>query len=274
MHKSVTSLKVGRIALIVGVIALSAVGPYLFYTQPHISSVATARSDVTPNGFENHSPVPNFGAIKETKQKKQAFFDYFSPIVALENQRIIEEREFLETLTPTNVTEEEYAYADRLGKLYSMPLDGSPLTQQWLDEMLMRVNVLPEALVLTQAANESAWGTSRFAKEANNFFGQWCYSKGCGIIPAQRSAGATHEVEKFDTAQEAVHRYFMNVNRNRAYQPLREIRDNLSEKGENLQSTNTALQVSEGLLAYSERGQHYVKEIQEMIRYNQPFWTQ
>lgn len=43
-------------------------------------------------------------------------------------------------------------------KLYSLPVPSSGLDQSWLTEMLNRVNVLPEALVLTQAANESAWG--------------------------------------------------------------------------------------------------------------------
>ena len=41
-----------------------------------------------------------------------------------------------------------------------------------------------------QAANESAWGTSRFARIGLNFFGQWCYSKGCGMVPKRRNTGA------------------------------------------------------------------------------------
>ncbi len=84
---------------------------------------------------------------------------------------------------------DEEAYAERLAQLYGFPLHDGHVDEAWLTEMLKRVNVLPEALVLTQAANESAWGTSRFATQANNLFGQWCYKQGCGIVPAQRAAG-------------------------------------------------------------------------------------
>ncbi|MDF5377718.1 glucosaminidase domain-containing protein, partial [Vibrio parahaemolyticus] len=166
---------------------------------------------------------PDFNSIKDTKEKKAAFFDFLRPKIALENQRIRHERAFLTSLKVGQMTQEQQEYAQRLSSLYSLPLSNDKIDQAWLDEMLVRVNVLPEALVLTQAANESAWGTSRFATQANNLFGQWCYKKGCGIVPAQRGANKVHEVEKFDSIQQSVHGYFMNVNRNPAYADLREI---------------------------------------------------
>lgn len=133
--------------------------------------------------------------------------------------------------------------------------------------------MLPEALVLTQAANESAWGTSRFATEANNYFGHWCYSKGCGLVPLQRNEGSTHEVAKFSSSQESVHRYFMNLNRNKAYQDLRGIRTELANKGEDLLTFDAATKLTEGLLKYSERGADYVTDLQAMIRHNKVYWV-
>ena len=165
------------------------------------------------------------------------------------------------------------AYAKRLAKLYSLPLPTSGIDEAWLKEMLNRVNVLPEALVLTQAANESAWGTSRFATEANNYFGHWCYSKGCGLVPLQRNEGSTHEVAKFSSSQESVHRYFMNLNRNKAYQDLRGIRMELANKGEDLLTLDAATKLTEGLLKYSERGTDYVTDLQAMIRHNKVYWV-
>ncbi|MFA0026547.1 glucosaminidase, partial [Vibrio sp. 10N.261.49.A5] len=73
------------------------------------------------------------------------------------NKRITKERAFLTKISEsgiTNIDSEDMSYAKRLGKLYSLPVQSSGLDQAWLTEMLSRVNVLPEALVLTQAANE------------------------------------------------------------------------------------------------------------------------
>ncbi len=213
----------------------------------------------------------------DINEKKQTFFDTLRPGVELENQRVIKERTRLLSMKEainegSALSAEQLQTAKRLGKLYNAPI-GDAVTPEWLDTMLSRVNVLPEALVLTQAANESAWGTSRFAVEANNYFGQWCYKEGCGLVPLKRTPGMTHEVATFPSAQGSIHGYFMNVNRNRAYAELREIRDTFADKKIDATSPQAATLLTSGLMRYSERGEAYVKDLQAMIRHNQAFWT-
>ncbi|RTZ16946.1 glucosaminidase [Vibrio aquaticus] len=220
--------------------------------------------------------APDFSAYKDVNQKKQAFFDYLRPGIALENKRVAEERVRLEQIEQRfekqSISTSDQSYAKRLGKLYNVELPANGVEKGWLDVMLHRVDVIPEALVLVQGANESAWGTSRFATEANNYFGQWCYSQGCGLIPLQRGAGMTHEVAKFSSVQQSIHGYFMNVNRNRAYEALRDIRYQRHINGQSLTDTDAALALSNGLLKYSERGEAYVNDLQSMIRHNTKFW--
>ncbi|MGR5206714.1 glucosaminidase domain-containing protein [Vibrio sp. PNB23_22_7] len=266
-----------RVTAILITATFASVGPYLHYDREYRNAIdpQVVQGPVSYPDF-SHLPhigeIPDFNSIKDTKDKKAAFFDFLRPKIALENQRIEKERAFLTSLQVGDVTSEQTSYAERLAALYSFPLDDNTVTQTWLDEMFKRVNVLPEALVLTQAANESAWGTSRFATQANNLFGQWCYKKGCGIVPAKRGAGNTHEVKMFDTVQESVHGYFMNVNRNRAYADLRDIRANLAGKQKDLLSVATASELTHGLLAYSERGIGYVNDLRAMIRHNNAYW--
>ncbi|MGF1749559.1 glucosaminidase domain-containing protein [Vibrio cionasavignyae] len=217
---------------------------------------------------------PDIGAITDIKQKKQTFFDYLRPGVAIENARVVKERKRILqlqlALDEQSVTQEQIETSKRIGRLYN--LEPTELTYEWIEQILQRVDVLPESLVLTQAANESAWGTSRFAKEANNYFGQWCYSNGCGLVPLQRGEGKTHEVAKFSSPQQSIHGYFMNVNRNNAYSELRAIRGQLRESGASLLTETSALAMTNGLLRYSERGEAYVKDLQAMIRHNEEFW--
>ncbi|GMQ46531.1 glucosaminidase domain-containing protein [Vibrio sp. 10N] len=218
---------------------------------------------------------PDLASISDTILKKQTFFDYLRPGVVIENARVEKERRRLlsikQALDEQSLSSEQESTAKRLGRLYS--LEPTTVDYEWIEAMLERVDVLPEALVLTQAANESAWGTSRFANEANNYFGQWCYTQGCGLVPLKRSEGMSHEVAKFSSPQQSIHGYFMNVNRNRAYQDLRDIRAGIRDRGEDLLSEATALELTNGLLRYSERGEAYVKDLQAMIRHNDEFWT-
>src|SRR5690606_9666584 len=123
---------------------------------------------------------------------------------------------------------------------------------------------LPPSLVLAQAANESAWGTSRFALEVNNFFGQWCYIQGCGVVPSRRGASARHEVKAFASVEEAVQAYFMHINTFPSYLDLRLRRG--TRRGRELLIDGVSL--AQGLESCSQRGEACIRVLQDIIRGN------
>ncbi|SHO56191.1 glucosaminidase domain-containing protein [Vibrio quintilis] len=218
--------------------------------------------------------TPDFLAIHNIKKRKLAFLNYLRPGIHYENQRIAEERQFLLSVEQMithqhTLSKPEMKRLDAISHEYKLKLPENGPDSVWFQKALHRVDILPEALVFIQAANESAWGTSRFARQGNNYFGQWCYRQGCGLVPLARSEGATHEVAKFGSVQESIHRYFMNVNRNKAYHDLREIRFSLRQQGMNISTAQSALELTDGLLKYSERGIDYVDSLKAMIRHNQ-----
>lgn len=218
---------------------------------------------------------PDFGAMTDVKQRKAAFFDYLRPAVVVENQRIEGERQFLLDIQQQMdagqaLDSRTMAQINDLSQAYMVTLDSDGVTKSWLETMLKRVDMLPESLVLSQAANESGWGRSRFATEGNNYFGQWCYRQGCGLVPSSRNDGASHEVAVFASPHLSVKAYFMNVNRNPAYAELRDIRALQRQAGQRIEGKRLA----EGLHRYSERGHAYVDEIQSMIRHNNQYWRQ
>lgn len=143
---------------------------------------------------------------------------------------------------------------------------GEVLSQYELTkELIRRVDVIPTSLVLAQAANESAWGTSRFAREGNNIFGQWCFDEGCGLVPNRRGEDASHEVRAFASVEAAVRAYFRNLNTHPSYEDLRTLRASMRMQGLPLNS----MVLARGLTRYSERGMDYVLELQDMIRINE-----
>ena len=117
---------------------------------------------------------------------------------------------------------------------------------------------------MVQAANESGWGASRFAQQGYNFFGLWCFKKGCGFVPKQRNDNAVHEVAKFRDLSHAVMTYTRNLNRHYAYKDLRMIRQNLRQADKPV----SAKALAAGLSSYSERGQAYIDELLSMLRVN------
>ncbi len=212
-------------------------------------------------------PLPNFGLHHDVTEKKAAFFSYLYSRTLLVNSRILLERQHLRWLQAKdelNEADEEWlaAQAERLR------VDEDNGSEEMFQRLLHRLDTVPPSLVLAQAANESAWGTSRFAREGNNLFGQWCFSPGCGLVPMSRPEGASHEVARFRSAYHSIRAYVQNLNRHPSYRALRELRARSREHGEH----PTGIQLAAGLGSYSERGDDYIREIRGMIRHNNLVW--
>ncbi len=188
------------------------------------------------------------------REKKIFFFSHMIPIIQAENLKVSQERSQLEEAIKSQDTVVILELKDKY-RIKKTNVEES---------LLLAIDIVPLELVLAQSANESQWGESRFARQGNNFFGQWCFVKGCGIVPSLRSKNASHEVRVFKSVNQSVASYIYNINSNRAYRNLRKLRFQMREKKQNLDPVVLA----KGLLLYSERKQEYVREIQEMIRYN------
>ena len=227
-----------------------------------------------PLFFIDHSPddltLPDFSSEQNVGRRKVLFFEFMMPMVQFENRRLADIRQRLIYIQEhlrngRTLDAEDQAWFE--GVLVEFRLVGRNVTEKRLWQMVfLRVDQVPDELVLVQAANESAWGTSRFAKEGNNLFGQWCFTPGCGMVPEGRAQGDTHEVARFDTVAQSVAAYMRNLNSGHAYDELREIRANLRRVGKPVMASDLA----PGLLRYSQRGEDYVSELLAMLRVNTP----
>lgn len=266
------------IKLILALIAIVAiVAPFTFlkpvYTpvkppEPKVVEVVKPKPVEQPL---HNVQLPDFGAIPDVKEKKRQFFAFIRPSIEDENARLRNLRAKLLDIQAQIMLEEELSDQDllwlgNLAKQYRLAKNLTPFQQ--MDQLVARVDEIPTALVLVQAANESAWGTSRFARIGLNFFGIWCYRKGCGMVPRARNSGANHEVEAFKSVDAAVKRYLHNINTNNAYILFRSIRRQLREQDQALLPEILAT----GLVPYSERGADYVLELTDMLRHNRAYF--
>ena len=92
-----------------------------------------------------------------------------------------------------------------------------------MDELLLRMDMVPVSIALAQAAKESGWGTSRFALEGNAIFGQWTWD-GQGIAPLDRDKNKKHKILKFPILRASVKAYKNNLNTHKSYSKFREKR--------------------------------------------------
>ena len=224
-------------------------------TKPSIAIIKEAQAK-SIDVFQAN--VFDYSNVKNTAEKKQVFFDALRPIIISQNQLIIEQRERI-LLAQQNKKNQDWLQP--LAEKYNVSWSNNK--PNW-KKLLSHIDTVPTELVMAQAANESAWGLSRFAQKGNNLFGQWCFKKGCGIVPGQRDSGANHEVRKFSSINASVASYMHNLNSGRAYKDLRSLRADLRLSNKSVDGHTLA----KGLTKYSSRGKAYVEEIQSMIKTN------
>lgn len=225
---------------------------------------------LTYYGYRQHASreaVPDFSAIKNIAARKQRFFAFLLPKVRYANARVHRERELIlrfahKIRAGQTLSKRESATLLWLVSRYDIDAPKSPASA--ISALLRHVDTVPASLMLAQAATESAWGTSRFARDGNNFFGIWCFTPGCGMTPKARSEHLTHEVARFDSVQTSVNRYLHTINTNIAYDALRALRARLRREHKPVRG----IVLARGLRHYSQRREEYVRYIQDMIRSN------
>lgn len=183
-------------------------------------------------------------------QKKQQFLDMLIPPL---QEVYEEEKAFYKKVKQWVESNENKEQIEALKQEYKAK-----------DEMalLMALKPHPKSITIAQAAIESAWGQSRFFKEANNIFGVWSYNSSEPRIAASSTRGEkTIWLKKYPTVKDAIKDYYLQLSRSWAFEEFRALN---YEK----QDQNPYLLVHK-LIRYSEKREKYTKILANMIEYNQ-----
>jgi len=199
----------------------------------------------------------DLNSLGSTNKKRDLFIKIILPLVLYENEKITEDRNKLFKILGKNFnTAGERVWLKRRFKEYKV-------TDQDLTKLKMRMDIIPVSLALAQAANESGWGTSRFALEGNALFGQWTWSKK-GITPENKDPNKSHKVLQFQILKASVKAYKNNLNTHNAYREFREARALLRQENKKIDG----LLLTKYLKNYASIGDKYVTILESIIKKN------
>ena len=195
--------------------------------------------------------------LGDTKKKRELFIKIILPLILDENNKITEDRKKLFKILGKNFnTAGERVWLKRRFKEYK-------IEDQDLAKLKMRMDIIPVSIAIAQAANESGWGTSRFALEGNALFGQWTWSKK-GISPKNKDPNQTHKILQFQILKASVRAYKNNLNTHNAYQEFREARAKIRQEGKEI----NGLDLTKYLKNYAAIGEKYVAILEDIIKRN------
>ena len=197
--------------------------------------------------------------ISSTKLKKETFIKIILPLIAAENQKILNDRYKLSKILKKKDAarnEQEKLWLNKKFREYKIKNSNTL-------ELKKRMDIIPISIALAQAAKESGWGTSRFALEGNAIFGQWTWT-GAGIEPLDKSDEKNHKILRFPILRASVKAYKNNLNTHKGYKEFREKRFNLRKKKANL----SGLKLIHTLNNYAQTGKEYTKMLKKIIDQN------
>lgn len=210
-------------------------------------------------------PAPNFASISLSDTRKQAFIAQLLPLISQENAKIVSQRKEAVRLYALwqkgKLSLQQKEWLVDVATDYEVEVERKGFSLSFWQNLLHRLDSIPPSLVLTQAAVETGWGTSRLVKDANNFFGIMCFRAGCGIA----SAGSSGEFRRFTNARDSVSAYMRILNTKGAYRSARMERMRNRLLGE----VPSGLALAKTLLNYSELGQRYVNFLIKIMQENQ-----
>ena len=221
--------------------------------QNYKSNIEIKKSStrIVKNNLENFS----------IKDRKKNFIANLFPVIHSANQDIIEKRniffEIEKKIQSNNLNVLEAAILKKLFNEYKVKNND-------LAELKKRIDIVPISLAIAQAAIESGWGTSRFAQEGNAYFGQKIIGIKVNGIRPNDSENPLIKVRIFENLNDSVKAYLNNLNTHFAYKNFRKSRNELRSFGRTLEGEVLANQLKK----YSELGNEYINNVQEIIRKN------
>ena len=211
---------------------------------------------IVPSKFARHIPAKHFEMTGDAQ--KQSFINLLLPLILAANDELLQRREAVQAAVQAHDRDKLDQWAV-LYRIEAEKLDDTGLAER----LLRRVDTIPVALALAQAAVESGWGTSRFARQGNALFGQWAWTESAGMRPLAASNDRA-VVRSFGSLLESVRAYMHNLNTHQNYERFRDARYRLKPQSEAVKARRLATYLD----SYAEIGQAYVEKLLVIISSN------
>jgi len=201
--------------------------------------------------------------------RRSDFIKEFTPYVARANYKVSRQRNRLLAIREYfyrtgNINHESGEFLLEMANLYHVKWKLNPRNFRnsllsLMNELAIRIDVVPIRLVLAQAIIETGWGRSQAAKVTNNYFGITTRTNSGRFVTASETA--TYYLKTYNSLEEGIEDYILILNTRRSYEPFRRLRAFYRANNSRL----LADRLSAGLLKYSELRHQYVAKLNFVI---------
>lgn len=172
----------------------------------------------------------DYADIESQKYRNEVFIRILTPLALKINEEISNERHTLLRLERSlernkTLTPEENEKLEELAAKYDYFLRSNDESRaaNLIENLKLRINVIPPSILVAVSAMETNWGFSRVAQEANSLYKEKVWYTNEGLEPLENKDDG-YRFKIFDSLIESMRSYALTFNSNISYQNVWETR--------------------------------------------------
>ncbi len=179
----------------------------------------------------------DFSSITDEKHRNAMFIKILAPLTLKLNNEIYTERQKLQQIASEfkknhELTKEQEQNIENLASKYDVftRLKGHRRYTYLIDELLQRIHVIPPSVLITAAALETNWGTSRIVKEANSLYKTLVWHTTEGLKPIGETEDDSYRIKKYPNIYSSLQEFALKINSSLAFKDFRDFRHQIMQR--------------------------------------------
>ena len=179
----------------------------------------------------------DFHKITDEKRRNALFIKILAPLSLRVNNEILSERQEIRKLNESfRRTGELTAGQEKLIEEKAAKYDvftrfqGHRRYSYLLSELLNRVHVIPPSILITAAALETNWGTSRIVREGNSLYKTLVWHTDEGLKPIGETEDDTYRIKTYPDIYASMQEFALKLNSGLPYADFRGFRNRILER--------------------------------------------
>ena len=208
----------------------------------------------------------DFNKLKDENSRHALFIKILAPLALRLNGEILDERRRIEAVYKSFLAEgtlsaDREKFVEEKAAKYDIftRLKGHPRYKLLLKELLERVDIIPPSVMITAAALETNWGTSRPALEGNALYKKLEWHTQKGLKPQDEKEDDSYRIKIYPDLYASMSDFALKLNSQPAFKTMRRLRREVLSRGSTLQGTmlahtliwNSPLQNYAGIFEYT-----------------------
>ena len=204
-----------------------------FYNYGEEKGYLQAKTYNYPPIFCKYFPV-DFNEITDEKRRNALFVKILAPLTIKLNNEIMEERKEILAVNDVfkknkELSVEQEKFLEDKAKKYDIftRLKGYQRTKYILSELLIKVHIIPPSILITAAALETNFGSSRIVKEGNSLYKQLAWHTDEGLKPIGETEDDSYRIKTYSDIYSSMQEFALKLNSGMQYYNFREYRDTI-----------------------------------------------